>query len=627
MMKSKLKKIAISFIIIILIDIIFSSSYFWDLGLETPHVGFLFVLGLLFGPYGAIGATSANIILDLYYGYTPVEIIPSAIFTFGVSYLAYKLWYSSFKGSIITKPKLDNTQNLGLFLSGIIICGLIYSAAHGNMLGFIVGMDIDEFYFVSYFMNFVNFAFVFGILGIWLSKRIDFVETPKKSKRQFNKRLYRILFYSMLIMTISSSISLILDLDRTIVLGEIVLLGILLFGYLTKPFEYEIHTTSKKTIIEEILRIFLIITLIIAIVGIIISILSFEYIIHNLQHFNDYLLLMPLLIITDIIIILFFIPGIIILRYVETRVLNPISSFSEIEDFINENEKIESEGLVEIYSKYINEKNEIGTLARSYTELINHNNDYIENIHEIEGEKERIKAELDIATKIQASNLPTEIIENDNFIVDGYSHPAKEVGGDFFDYYMLDDDNLAIIIGDASGKGVPAALLATITQVMIKQLLKNDLNPSNVLSQLNNQLCENNSESMFITLWLGIYNKTTSKITFSNAGHNPPLIKEEGEFKYLKIDSGIVLGIMEDFEYVKEEKSLSDELILYTDGITDATNSQNEMYGYAKLLNFFNGFKSNEDPITPLLNDIHDFTKEAEQFDDMTLLYLKIKND
>ena len=211
------------------------------------------------------------------------------------------------------------------------------------------------------------------------------------------------------------------------------------------------------------------------------------------------------------------------------------------------------------------------------------------------------------------------------YVVNGYSKPAKEVGGDFFDYYPLDEDNLAIIIGDASGKGVPAAILAMITQVRIKQLIKNELNPSKVLYLLNNQLCENNSESMFLTLWLGVYNNKTGKLTFSNAGHNPPLIKENGKFRYLNIDSGIVLGIMEDFDYTNEEITLTNELVVYTDGITDANNNDNKMYGEDRLLNFFNRFKLDKDPIRPLLNDINDFTKDAKQFDDMTLLYLKIK--
>ncbi|WP_407413821.1 PP2C family protein-serine/threonine phosphatase [Methanobrevibacter sp.] len=625
-MKSKLKKIAISFISMIALNILLSPDIFWDLGIETPHVGLLFVFGLIFGPYGALGATSANIILDLLNSYTPLEILPSEIVSFAVSCLAYKLWYSGFKTDKITKPRLDNIYHITLFLSSILICGLIYSSFHGNLVGILISNSIDEFYFVSYFLNFINIAFIFGIFGIQLSRKFDLIETPKTSKRPVNKKLYRILFYSLMIVAIVSSVSPILNIDSNIMTGELILLAILLIAYVTKPFEYKIQTNDKNTIIERIIQIFLIITLTIAIIGVIISILSYNYVTH-INNVNIYLYLLPALLITDIIIILFFIPGIIILKYVENKVIKPISSFSKIEDFISENEKIESDGLVEIYSKYINEQNEIGTLARSYTELINHNNNYIENIHEIESEKERIKAELDIATKIQASNLPTEAIECENYFVDGYSKPAKEVGGDFFDYYMLDDENLAIAIGDASGKGVPAALLATITQVMVKQLLKHDINPSNTLSILNNQLCEKNSETMFITLWLGIYNKTTGKLTFSNAGHNPPLIRENGEFRYLNIDSGIVLGIVEDFEFVNEEITLSDELIAYTDGITDANNKESKMYGEDRLLNFFNEFKSDENPIEPLLNDIHKFTENAEQYDDMTLLYLKIEDD
>ena len=166
-----------------------------------------------------------------------------------------------------------------------------------------------------------------------------------------------------------------------------------------------------------------------------------------------------------------------------------------------------------------------------------------------------------------------------------------------------------------------------ISQVMIKQLLKHHQDPSRVLYLLNNQLCENNPESMFITLWLGIYNRTTKELIFSNAGHEKPLIKENNKFKYLNIESGLVLGIMENFEYVTEEIILSDEIVLYTDGITDANNPNNEMYGDDKLSNFFNEFKGNDNPITYLLKDIHKFTHDAEQFDDMTLLYLKIKNN
>ena len=623
-MKTKLKQFTISFIILVIVNLIMSNAIFIEMGIENSHVGLLYVLGLLFGPYGALGAVLGNVAVDLYNGYTIIEILPSAIISFGVSYLAYKIWYSGFRNKRITKPKLDNIEHLILFLLSIIICGLIYSSAHANLIGIFFSVEHDEIFFISYFMNFINIAFIFGVIFLWISEKIDFVAIPKTSQKQANKKAYRILFYMLLIVTIISSLLLVLELNMHVQYAQIILITALLFFYLTKPFNYEILPNIENTITEKIIRNFLIITLAIAIFGVMISVLSYNTITH-FENLNIYIYLMPLLIITDVILILFFAPGIVILRYIENKVIKPISSFSEIEGFIQENEKIEAEGLVEVYSKYINEQNEIGTLARSYTDLINHNNHYIENIREIEGEKERINAELDIATKIQASALPTEAIENNDFIVNGYSKPAKEVGGDFFDYYPIDDENLAIIIGDASGKGVPAAILAMITQVIIKQLLKQYRDPSQVLYHLNNLLSEKNSESMFLTLWLGIYNKTTNELIFSNAGHNPPIIKEKGGFKYMKIDSGLVVGIMEDFDYVCERTTLSEEIIIYTDGITDANNEDNEMYGEERLINFFNKIKSDGDPIKPLLDSISDFTQGAKQYDDMTLLYLKIK--
>ena len=623
-MKTKLKQFTISFIILVIVNLVMSNAIFFEMGIENSHVGLLYVLGLLFGPYGALGAVLGNVAVDLYNGYTIIEILPSAIISFGVSYLAYKIWYSGFRNKRITKPKLDNIEHLILFLLSIIICGLIYSSAHANLIGIFFSVEHDEIFFISYFMNFINIAFIFGVIFLWISEKIDFVAIPKTSQKQANKKAYRILFYMLLIVTIISSLLLVLELNMHVQYAQIILITALLFFYLTKPFNYEILPNIENTITEKIIRNFLILTLAIAIFGVLISVLSYNTVTH-FENLNIYIYLMPLLIITDVILILFFAPGIVILRYIENKVIKPISSFSEIEGFIQENEKIEAEGLVEVYSKYINEQNEIGTLARSYTDLINHNNHYIENIREIEGEKERINAELDIATKIQASALPTEAIENNDFIVNGYSKPAKKVGGDFFDYYQIDDENLAIIIGDASGKGVPAAILAMITQVIIKQLLKQYRDPSQVLYHLNNLLSEKNSESMFLTLWLGIYNKTTNELIFSNAGHNPPIIKEKGGFKYMKIDSGLVLGIMEDFDYVCERTTLSEEIIIYTDGITDANNEDNEMYGEERLLNFFNENKSDNDPIKPLLDNISDFTQNAEQYDDMTLLYLKIK--
>ena len=631
-MNDRVKQIGIPFILMIIFNLrIFYLNGGQNFGEGlSPHVGIPLISGLLFGPYGAIGSALGTFLCDLVRGYSLTISVLSEIVGFAISCLAYKLWYNNYKGRLeITRPKLNNTYNILLFIGITLICALLFSVLNGKLF-YIFYPDtipITSLIEIRYFFNFINSSFVFGIIGIWLSNKINFIHIPKASQKKTDEKLYRILGILLLI---SLALTLIIDssivLNSYIVVFELIIISLILFAYLTKPITSDIVVRNSKSIPEEIMNIFHLTILFIITIGIL---MSYDHIlitaVDNLLTISANEIMISMMILVDMLLLIFFIPSLGVLKYIEIKVIEPILSFAKIEDFIHENEKIESEGLVNIYSKYVNEETEIGTLARSYTDLINFNNTYIENIHEIEGEKERIRAELDIATRIQAANLPTQAIVNEYYIVNGYSKPAKEVGGDFYDYYQLDEDNLAIVIGDASGKGVPAAILAMITQVLIKQLVKNELDPSNALYSLNNLLCENNSESMFLTLWLGIYNKTTKKLIFSNAGHNPPLIKENREFRYLDIDSGIVLGIMEDFEYINEEINITNELVLYTDGITDANNEENEMYGENRLLDFFNEFKGNNDPIRPLLNDIHNFTRDAEQFDDMTLLYLRIK--
>ena len=631
-MKNKLKQIGIPFLLMVIVNL---GIYYLKGGQNfgeglSPHVGILVISGLLFGPYGALGSALGCFLSDLVRGYSLTISILSEIIGFAISYLAYKLWYDNYKGRLeTTQPKLNNTYNIIIFILITLICALLFSVLNGKLF-YLVYSDTILIYFlieIRYFLNFINSSFVFGIIGIWLSNKIDFVHIPQTSSNKSKEKLYKILeIFLIVTLILAAMIDYSYLLNKYLAAFELIVISAILFVYLSKPITSDIVVKDSKSIPEGIMNIFHLAILFIIIIGILIS---YDHIlitaIDNLLPINANEVMISMMILVDILLLIFFIPSFSVLRYIEIKVIEPIMSFSKIKDLIHENEKIDSEKLVGIYSRYVNEETEIGTLARSYTDLINFNNNYIENIHEIESEKERIKAELDIATRIQAANLPTQSIVNDDYTVNGYSHPAEEVGGDFFDYYQLNDDDLAIVIGDASGKGVPAALLAMISQVMIKQLLNNELNPSKVLYSLNNQLCEHNPESMFITLWLGIYNRTNKRLTFSNAGHNPPLIKENGEFRYLDIDSGIVLGIMNDFEYVDEEITLGNELVLYTDGITDANNTQNEMYGENRLLNFFNGFKLDEDPIGFLLNDIKEFTGDAKQYDDMTLLYLKIK--
>ena len=628
-MKKTLKKILVPFLLMLIFNL---GMFYLTLGKNfaegyAPHLGIIFISGLLFGPYGALGAVLGNTVCDLMRGYSIGLTFTSELISLGVSILGYKLWYEAFKKrDMVTTPKLNGTTQMLLFLGIIVVCGAVYSLVNKKLF-FIFQPETIPISFmveVRYFINFVNSAFIFGIIGILVSKYIDFIHIPGKYNKKFNEKLYQIVGISLVIITLLVAITdHYLNPTGAIMISEIVIITVLLFIYLTKPITAEIDKIPYNRIPEKIMNIFLIASLLILIIGYLIALdglLSVALASYLPIDIDEVMILVFLLM--DILFIIFFIPSLLVLKYIESNVIDPIVSFSGIEKFIKKGDRIESDGLVKVYSEYINEDDEIGMLARSYTSLISYTNEYIENIHNIEGEKQRIKTELSIAEKIQRSNLPTHSIENENYSIFGFSQPAKEVGGDFYDYYELDSENVAVVIGDASGKGIPAAILATIAQSIIKQLLKSEKDPSKVLYLLNNQLCENNTEMMFVTLWLGIYNRKTNILTFSNAGHNSPLIMKDGKFEALKVDPGIVLGVLEDYEFVREEIEISKGIVVYTDGITDAKNPDDEFYGEDKLIDFLNSHTVENKVIDKLLKDIDEFTGSEEQFDDMTLVLL-----
>ena len=628
-MNKNLKKILVPFLLMIIINL---GTFYFAISKNfaegySPHLGILFISGLLFGPYGALGAVLGNTLCDFIRGYSVGLTITSEVISLFIATLAYKLWYEKFKSrKIITTPKLNGTSEMIVFIGIILLCAAIYSLINKKLFYIFQPETIQISFLVGvrYFINFVNTAFIFGIIGILLSKYIDFIHVPEKYEEKLNEKTYKILGALLVITTLFvGATDFYLGSNVGIMIVEILIIMALLVLYLTKPINKEITRIPYNRIPEKIMNIFLVTSLIILVIGYIVA--SDEVLITALDlylpiNIDEIMILVFLMM--DILFIIYFIPSILVLKYIENNVIDPIVSFSGIEKFIKKGDRIESDGLVKVYSEYINEDDEIGMLARSYTSLINYTNEYIENIHKIEGEKHRIEAELSIAEKIQKSNLPTGSIEKENYSIFGFSQPAKEVGGDFYDYYELDDDNVAIVIGDASGKGIPAAILSTVAQSIIKQLLKSEKDPSKVLYLLNNQICENNSELMFVTLWLGIYNNKTNNLNFSNAGHEAPLIMEDGKFKPLKVSPGIVLGVMEDFEFVKEETEMSKGIIVYTDGITDAKNPNDEFYGEDKLIDFLNSHPFENKIIDKLLKDIDEFTGSNDQFDDMTIVLL-----
>ena len=202
---------------------------------------------------------------------------------------------------------------------------------------------------------------------------------------------------------------------------------------------------------------------------------------------------------------------------------------------------------------------------------------------------------------------------------------AKEVGGDFYDFYKLSDTTVAFLAADVSGKGIPAAMFMMTAKTIIKDLAEGGMAVNDIFTKANEKLCENNESGMFVTAWMGIMDLTTGTVQFANAGHNPPLLKRaDGSFEYLKTRAGFVLAGMEGIRYRAAEITMNpgDRLFLYTDGVTEATNTENKLYGEERLVTFMNQNASVEPTklLPALKGNIDEFVGEAPQFDDITML-------
>lgn len=248
-------------------------------------------------------------------------------------------------------------------------------------------------------------------------------------------------------------------------------------------------------------------------------------------------------------------------------------------------------------------------------------------------EKERIGAELHVATQIQTSLLPCvfpAFPEYEEFDIYASTNPAKEVGGDFYDFFLVDKDHLALVMADVSGKGVPAALFMMITKTLLKNVVQSGLSPKAALESVNNQLLENNEAGMFVTVWLGIYEISTGKLTAANAGHEYPAIKRaDGLFELFRDKHGFVMGGMENVKYQEYELALhaGDVLFLYTDGVAEATDGNNQLYGTDRMLKALNRKPdaSSKELLLALGADMERFVGEAMQFDDITMMALQVR--
>lgn len=319
------------------------------------------------------------------------------------------------------------------------------------------------------------------------------------------------------------------------------------------------------------------------------------------------------------------IAGLLVSFYLRRRFVRPIRKVSEeATRFAKENTKGKDLAGISPYTELANLADSIDTME---TDMVK----YMENLTAVTAEKERISAELSLARTIQANSIPTifpPFPDRDEFDIYASMSPAREVGGDFYNFFLIDEDHLAVVIGDVSGKGVPAALFMMVTNILITDRIQLGSTPGEILRFVNNSLCEHNKAEMFVTVWLAVLELSTGRLTASNAGHEYPVLKRaDGPYELYKDVHGFVVGGMNGIKYKEYELQLNpgDRLFVYTDGVPEATDAGNELFGTERMLDALNE-NSEAEPETLLKNvrnAVDAFVKEAEQFDDLTMLCLQ----
>ena len=271
---------------------------------------------------------------------------------------------------------------------------------------------------------------------------------------------------------------------------------------------------------------------------------------------------------------------------------------------------------------------ELGSLSERFADMIGSLDVYMKDLQKVTAEKERIGAELSVATQIQADMLPRifpAFPERHEFDLFATMTPAKEVGGDFYDFFMIDDDHLGVVMADVSGKGVPAALFMVIAKTLIKNRAQMGASPSEVLAYANDQLCEGNDADLFVTVWMAIIEISTGRGVAVNAGHEHPVIRRRGgDYELVVYRHSPAVATMEGMRFRQHEFQINpgDSLFVYTDGVPEATNAQDEMFGTERMLDAINEVKdrSPEERLRHVKEAIDAFVGDAPQFDDITML-------
>ena len=653
-----LTNILISFIIP---SIIFISAdvFDWDI-----PIGIVSVLGIFGGPYGAIGIAIATFLgyldFDIFYA------ILEALLIFLISYFAYKVWYSfTEKSGFIYLDSIFNFLKLILVLSlssivfyhldlfSILIINFIENSfmymLQNSFIVVILNFFVLTLIIVSIILvilSYFNKSFYYpgkiniDLLDSFYNKydNIKLINYLKYNPKIFDYSLICIIVLS-LVLSVFPLLNITLSFNIHIICLSILIL--LVIFYLFKPLNKDISKNSAEnniinkskgfnsfSLTEVLIMLFVVMLLCLVVCLFILYVFDFLNPIPNFSRIYSFLIYVSF-------ILLFLVPFIVVLWYVEKRVSRPLNRMSEVlsDYFKDGNISKEARDDLQNMSKFLNHESEVGILANVLSQMSLDLDEYIENIQNLTAVTERINAELAIAHDIQDSFLPKNFdLDENDLNISAVMIPAKAVGGDFYDFFMVDDDHFAFVIADVSDKGVPAALFMVKSKQIIQSSIlsyhlgNEDYSLEEIIYEINNDLCVNNDSCMFVTSWIGLIDLNNGELTFVNAGHESPIIKSDGEFKFLETENDLVLGVMEDMEFNSHVIDLhsGDKILLYTDGVTDANNENKEFFGNDNLLKVVkeNDFNVN-DSINGIIDSVNDFTQNQEQFDDFTMLLVE----
>ena len=573
----------------------------------------LLVLSLLLGPFAILGFTITEVLYwVLFLGMSdPLTILfsGSALLILGI--YPWKLWYS------IKYKKGYEIPNMNSFYSLIkIIIIVLFMVLQTYLFSSQIFSRTINLPMESYYMIFI-WGLVLLLVGMGIFGKLNLpTYAPVNLKKVMPERLYDLAFLLSIILAI-------VTLQNT---NDVCIFFILLLAaiFLIKPFGeevFKIDNTQKITIFyKAFISIFIIMIIIPTFILFSLKLSGF-YVSNFSYEFLNYLIMISGFMFAILL------PLVIYMLFLEKQVINPINQLSRyLSVKINDDDDLKN--LVNNLNS-VSVDNEIKSLSDSMVNMEKNLIDYTDNLLDVTKEKERYKTELKLAHEIQYSMIPTdfeEFNENNDISLWGSMIAASDVGGDFYDYFKIDEENIGFVMGDVSGKGVSTALIMVKAMTLIRDYATYYDDLSEVLFEANNELCKDNVEELVVSCWLGKLNTKTRELSYVNAGHKQPLIKYD-DFKFLNAQPGVYLAIMENVYYEKHTIHFEpdDALFLYTDGVTDAS-SYKGFYGEKNLRKVLNENKDKElnAIIKSIEEDINEFCDNQEMFDDRTMLIIKM---